>query len=140
MPLLTPDRSESAISPMNLKDTIAEHTTSVFLNLDHFAEEYVFESNAAEDIDFVGIFDRAHEAIKNTPDANVEQFDALLTVSVATVALFQAAASDFEQDGWISIAGQRFSIVGEAERDSAMVTLMLATSKVKTLRRTNPHK
>lgn len=125
---------------MSLKDTIAEHATSVFLNIEHFADEYVFESNAAADIDFVGICDKATLTQRDTDEANSDHADAHLVVSVETVALFQAAVSDFAQDGWIQIDGQRYSIMGEVDRDSAMVTLALSTSKVKTLRKIKPHK
>lgn len=125
---------------MSLKTLIDDHATSVFLNLDHFAESYTFESNAAADIPFNGIFDRATLKQSNTDDANAELADAHLTITVATLELFQAAVDDFEQDGWITINGQRYSIAGETERDSAMVTLALMTSNVKTLRKVRPHR
>lgn len=125
---------------MNLNDVIAEHATTVFLNTDHFADNYTFESNAADDIDFVGVFDRSTLKQSNTDEANSELADAYLVISVTTLGLLKAAVSDFEQDGWITINGQRFSILGEVERDSAMVTLALSTSDVKTLRKVRPHK
>lgn len=124
---------------MTLNDTISEHTTSVFLNLDHFAESYTFESNAADDIEFNGLFDRSTLTQTNTDDATTEKADGYLTIAVATLTLFQAAVPDFEQDGWIEINGQRFSITGEVERDAAMVTLALMTSNLKTLRKVKPH-
>ena len=124
---------------MTLADKITEHSTTVFLNLDHFAESFTFNSNAAADIEFVGVCDKATLSQRNLDDANAEQADAHLVVSVATVALLQAAVSDFEQDGWITIDGQRYSIMGEVDRDSAMVTLALSTSNVKTLRKVRPH-
>lgn len=125
---------------MTLAEKIADDTTSVFLNLDQFAESYTFESNAAADIDFVGLFDRSTLKQTNTDDATTEQADGYLTIAVATLALFQAAVDDFEQDGWLTINGQRFSIAGEVERDSAMVTVALMSSKLKTLRKVKPHK
>lgn len=125
---------------MTLADKITAHTNEVFLNLDHFAETYTFESNSASDIEFVGLFDRGTVKQQNTDAANSEQADGYLTIAVATLVLFQAAVADFEQDGWISINGQRFSIAGEAERDSALVTLALMTSKLKTLRKVKPHR
>ena len=125
---------------MSLKTLIAEHATSVFLNLDHFAETYVFESNAHADIEFVGLFNRASLNHSNTDEANAELADAHLTIAVATLELFQAAVNDFEQDGWLTINGQRFSITGEVDRDNAMVTLALMASTIKTLRKVKPHK
>lgn len=124
---------------MTLADKIAEHTTSVFLNLDHFAESYTFESNAAADVVFNGIFDRSTLKQQNGDDANSELADAHLVISVDTLELLQAAVSDFTQDGWLAINGQRFSILGEVERDAAMVTLALSTTNLKTLRKVKPH-
>ena len=124
---------------MSLKTLVDNHTTSVFLNLDHFAETYTFESRDADDISFVGVFDRATLKQANTGEATSELADAHLVVSTATVDLLKAAVSDFEQDGWITIAGQRFSILGEVDRDHAMVTLALASANLKTLRKVKPH-
>jgi len=122
-----------------LASTIAEHTTTVFLNTDHFAESYTFESNTADDVTFNGIFDRATLKQSNADDANSEYADATLTISVDTYDALVAAVADFEMDGWITIAGQRYSIAGEIERDAAMVTVALSTTKIKTLRKVKPH-
>jgi len=120
---------------MHLNDVIAEHATSVFLNLDHFAEPFVFQSNAAADIPFDGICDKASLTQRDNDEANSELADAHLVVSVETVSLLKEAVSDFAQDGWIVIDGQRYSITGEVDRDSAMVTLALSTSNVKRVRK-----
>lgn len=124
---------------MTLADKIAEHTTTVFLNTEHFAEPLVFASRAAADIAFNGVVDRAMLKTDNTDEANSELADAHLVVSAAVADSFQAAVPDFEQDGWITINGQRYSILGEVDRDDAMVTLALASRNVKTLRKVKPH-
>ena len=124
---------------MTLADKIAEHTASVFLNSDHFAESFTFESRNADDIPFLGIFGKAVLKSTHTDEATADLADAEVTISVETLELFQAAVSDFDQDGWINVHGTRYSIAGEMEHDHAMVTLALKAANNKTLRRINPH-
>jgi hypothetical protein len=123
---------------MTLDDLINEHTDSVFLNLDHFAKPYTFESRAAAAVPFKGIFDNAKLMQQNTDEADAEQADATITVSYADAQLFAAAVPDFESDGWVTILGQRYSLTGELQNDGVLVVFALGLTNAKTFRRAYP--
>ena len=102
---------------------------------DRLGDSFTFQSNAAEDITFDGVFDDDTTKSKPENGSTKDECDAKLhCVAAEKFDAMVAAVPDFEKDGWIAIHGDKYSIVGTCDRDDVSVTLKLALSKLKTFR------
>lgn len=116
-------------------DQLSEHSANVFRNVEHFGEAFTFQSNAADDITVDGVFDNELTKSHAADVRDSEECDATIQcVPVEQYTAMRAAVLDFDKDGWIEVHGDKYSIVGTADRDAVSLTLKLALSKLKTFR------
>ncbi|MFM9964445.1 MAG: hypothetical protein ACKV2Q_24850 [Planctomycetaceae bacterium] len=116
------------------RDQLAAHQAT-FVSTEHFGESFTFESNAGADITFAGVLENDMAKSVSQPAADKEDCDARIQcVSAAKYDEMRAAVPDFDKDGWIEMHGDKYSIVGTADRDTVSVTLKLAISKLKIFR------